>query len=204
MEKAGLCCSWNVVAHRQLGITPRTTSADSMTLEPTSMTSLPSGIFMRLAAVPNRSSSVLIPLSCKRFDTHQPLTSTMQLFSFDIICSVEHWLVGNTIFPGCHPRTDDGPCGTPNFNVKPQIHYQQLGQSGFNQSFKKSASQSKALPHTPTRRRMTSSRIQRSTMSNVAERSSNNMSAPTWPWSMAVNMLFMTQTTAVSVELNGR
>jgi len=43
-------------------------------------------------------------------------------------------------------------------------------------------------------------------LENIASRchESSNMRAPRWPWSIAINMLFTTQMTAVSVEKNGR
>jgi len=91
--------------------------------------------------------------------------------------------------PGCRPRTDDGPCrtscwrvtslaysmnrfgpftepcGTLNFNVKTADSLR-LAQTIWVYSCKKSASQLIALPHTLKRRRMTSWRIQWSTVPN--------------------------------------
>jgi len=79
---------WSRIVSWASSITPRsrTTATDLITLEPACMTSLPSGIFLRLQAVPNRSNSVLFPFNCRRLEAHQPLTSAQQSLRFDINC----------------------------------------------------------------------------------------------------------------------
>jgi len=70
----------------------------------------------------------------------------------------------------------------------------------------KSVSQSGSLPLTPKRRLKSQDVVQYVMIDSVkAADKASNVRVPTWPWSMAINMLFTTQMTAVSdVEWNGR
>ena len=76
------------------------------------------------------------------------------------------------------PSTE--PCGTPDTKVAAMDSRLQAWITCV-RSFRKSASQSSAFPHTPKRRCITSFKIEGWTESNAAERSSS-INAPTWPW----------------------
>jgi len=84
-------------------------------------------------------------------------------------------------------------CGSPYFDVSP-TNLPAPNRTICFRSSRKSPSQSRALPLTLIRRLKISFSLWWSSV----------LKAPTWPWSMAISMLFMIKMTAVSVEWNGQ
>jgi len=186
-----------VIVSRAFSITPRSRT----TLEPASMTSLPSGIFfLRLAAVPNRSSSDFWYRSAVSASTNTKRSHQRSNCSVSTP-SVEHRLVA--AFPDgrvpsanhvvLHQQACDNPGGVQNEPFRAvhgtlrnsEVQCQNDGFTttssddlhGFGLSRNLPAS-SKHCRILLKRRRMTSSRFRWSTVSNAAERS-GNISAPT-------------------------
>ena len=222
MEEAGLCCPRYVFTHRPLGIQHHSKVTNNVGGFNYNGASLNDFATQRgFLQVVRSSEHKQFSLNCRRFDAHQPLTSMKQSLRVDI-----NWGTSDSAaFPACHRRTECRSyltswhvtfsaysmnrfgsltelSGTPYFSVSTADSLP-LVRTICARSSTESACQSRALPLTPKRRLKTAFTIWWSTVSKIADKSSN-MRAPTWPWSIAINMLLTTQMMAVCVEWNGR